>query len=175
MCSQRPRIHIQTPTRQDYYKLHALSFSLRVSALSSSVNELLISAAACHLSVTLPLPSICFCVFQSQCCHSLFLMPHPATLSVRVTRGGWWRTILQRTRSGFCKCKQLILSRPAGCSAQLSVNRREIMFIRARNRCIPLTDTTAPPATNSFSSTSLILYPPPQPLSALSPETGCSL
>ena len=102
-------------------------------------------------------------------------MPRPATLSVWVTGG--WRTISLRAHSGFCKCKQVILSRPAGCSARLSVNRRKIMFIRARNRCIPLMDST-PPATNSFSATSLVLplflSPPALPPSALSPETGRS-
>lgn len=54
------------------------------------------------------------------------------------------------------------------------------MFIRARNRCIPLMDST-PPAANSFSATSLALPlflslspPPALPPSALSPETGRS-
>ena len=137
---------------------------------------------SCHPAtpaIWLP-PSICFGVFHSQCCHSLFLERlylHALPCDLECVSHGGWRAILLRAHSGFCKCKQLILSRPAGCSTQLSVNRRKIMFIRARNRCIPPTHST-PPATNSFSSTSLLLprsFSSTQPLSALSPETGCSL
>lgn len=196
MCSQRPGVYIQTPTHQ---KLLQTQPSLCVSTvytgclllILSSVVWVLISAAACRrvsLIVTLLLqisdspPSFCFCVFQSRCCQSLFLVwlylhASPCDLECVSHKGGgdgeqlsWGCTVV------FCKCKQLILSLPAGCSAQLSVNRREIMFIRAHNRCIPLTDSTPP-------SNQLLLihfsrsptFPSAQPLSALSPETGCSL
>lgn len=111
--------------------------------------------SSCHSSY-LTLPSISFCAFQSQRCHSLFsvrLYLHASPCDLEYVSHGRWRTILLRAHGGFCKCKQLILSRPTGKSAQLSVNRRKIMFTRAHNRCIPLTDST-PPATNSLSSTS---------------------
>lgn len=88
MCSQRPGVYIQTPTHQ---KLLQTQPSLCVSTvytgclllILSSVVWVLISAAACRrvsLIVTLLLqisdspPSFCFCVFQSRCCQSLFLV-----------------------------------------------------------------------------------------------------
>lgn len=185
------------PRTKNCYKLNRLCVSALStpgvccwsSPLSFGCWFQLLRVAGCHSSspcfsryLTLPPPfaSVSFSPDAVNPCFwcDCICMPRPATLSVWVTRGGggdgeqlsWGCTVV------FCKCKQLILSLPAGCSAQLSVNRRGIMFIRAHNRCIPLTDSTPP-------SNQLLLihfsrsptFPSAQPLSALSPETGCSL
>lgn len=71
-------------------------------------------------------------------------------------------TRFQRVRGGFCKCKQLLLTLPAGCSAQLSDNRCQIIFIEARDMLQPPDECEAPgnwllfthvPHSPTFSST----------------------
>lgn len=125
----------------------------------------------CHLLLCLLAPTLSLSVFSAAVFACLAPRPWVCESQGDGEQFYWGRTVV------FCKCKQLILSRPAGCSAQLSVNRHKIMFIRARNQRIPLMDST-PPATSSFSSTSLVLalfLSSAKSLFALSPETGCSL
>lgn len=139
--------------------LHPLGVCCWSSPLSFGCWFQFLRVTRCHLLSPSHSSDLSFCASQSQRCHSLILAGlylHASPCDLESVSHRRWRTVLLRAHSDFCKCKQLILSRPAGGSALLSVNRHKIMFTRAHNRCSPLTDST-PPATDSFSSTSLVL------------------
>lgn len=121
----------------------------------SPVVWVLISVAECRrvsLVVTQPLAEIGISV--SRRCHFVFsprLYLHASPLDLDcVSHGGMENNFPAGARYFFffASVNNFFSACPLAallCSAQLSVNRREIMFIRARRRwCIPLTDPTPP-------------------------------
>lgn len=112
----------------------------------------------CHVSaaVTLPLHSspLSAAAFPTSPTAPTHLHASPCDLEHVSHRG--WRTVLLEHMVVFESVNNLFSVGPPAAQLSSQVNRREIMFICARTRWIPLTDCV-PPATGSH-----LFLPPPR-------------